>query len=740
MKEDMQVTKAVCMMCHSHCPVAVYTQNGHLEKVEEAIGHPHSAFFSKVVRACPRARAASEWYHHPDRLTYPLKRAGEKGEGKWKKITWEQALDEIAGKLKNLKAKYGAETLATSSGTYRSHDEYRVRFFNLFGSPNHVGQGHICYGPANLLSAAILGWPTNYTGARAQSRCIILTGKNPEQAGRSFWYNILDAKSKGCKLIVIDPRRTGTTERADLWLQLRPGSDTALYMGMIKVIIDEGLYDKEFVKKWCYGFDKLAERAKEYPLDKVAEITWVPAEKIREAARMFATNRPAAIYNEMGVEHLANAIEALHARFILPALIGDVDVKGGAIFRPPHPQAISEFETELNHLLPAEQKKKALGGERFRFQNWAGFDLTMESVIKAWGRGFSKCHTAFSHAPTVYRAMITGKPYPVKAMITLSSNPLVTQGNTKVIYKALKSLDLYVVMDYWLTPSAELADYVLPSACWAERPTLHCQNDFGSFIDIGLAALPHSVRGKFDRRRDYDFWRGLGIRLGQEEYWPWKSLEEAYDYRVAGTGHTYKELAAINGGYHCPPTVERKYEKIGFGTPTGKAEFYSTILEKLGYDPLPRYKEPPESPISTPELAKEYPLVLTTGGRFQPYYHSEHRQVEALRKERPDPLVQINPKTAQKLGIAEGDWVWIETPRGRIRQRATLFDGIDPRVVHCEHGWWFPEKPGEEPWLHGAFESNVNVLTDDDPDICNEISGGWPLRALLCKIYKAKVY
>jgi anaerobic selenocysteine-containing dehydrogenase len=184
----------------------------------------------------------------------------------------------------------------------------------------------------------------------------------------------------------------------------------------------------------------------------------------------------------------------------------------------------------------------------------------------------------------------------------------------------------------------------------------------------------------------------------------------------------------------------QKHERIGFATPTGKVELYSTILEKLGYDPLPRYKEPPESPISNPVLAGQYPFILITGGRFLPMYHSEHRQIDGWRRQHPDPLVQINPKTASGLGIGEGDWAWIETPRGRIRQRCKYFEGIDPRVVHSEHGWWFPELPGEEPWLHGVWESNVNVLTEDDPAFCNEINGGWPLRAGLCKVYKAKRY
>ena len=282
-----------------------------------------------------------------------------------------------------------------------------------------------------------------------------------------------------------------------------------------------------------------------------------------------------------------------------------------------------------------------------------------------------------------------------------------------------------------MTPSAELADYVLAAASWLERPYLRHVG--------GEKALPSTIPGEYDHRNDFEVFRELSIRLGLEEYWPWKTVEESYDYRFKPTGMTFEEFMAKEDN-DFPPTVEKKYEKTGFATPTGKAELYSTVFEKLGYDPLPNYEEPPESPISTPELAKKYPLILTTGGRFSPLWHSEHRQIDSLRRRHPHPLVQIHPETAIQLSINNGDWVWIESPRGRIRMKCQYFDGIDPRVVHAEHGWWFPELPGEEPWLHGVWESNVNVLTDDNPDVCNKRSGTWPLKTALCKVNKVKEY
>jgi anaerobic selenocysteine-containing dehydrogenase len=213
-------------------------------------------------------------------------------------------------------------------------------------------------------------------------------------------------------------------------------------------------------------------------------------------------------------------------------------------------------------------------------------------------------------------------------------------------------------------------------------------------------------------------------------------MEELYDYQLKPLGYTWEEFVS-KVRYDDPLAGYKRYERSGFATPSGKVEIYSSILEELGYDPLPEYREPAESIISTPELAKEYPLTLITGGRFRPMFHSEHRQIESLRRMHPDPIVQINPEAGLEYGIADGDWMWIETRLGRTKAKAKLYPGIDLKVVHAEHGWWFPEMPEEEPCLHGAWESNVNILTDDDLEKCDPMVGGWQLRHLLCRISKA---
>lgn len=736
MAGEAQVKKAICFWCNAWCRVLVHVEDNHLVSVEEDPESPFKIF--PPTQACPRRMAAREWFYHPDRLKYPLKRAGEKGEGKWQQVSWDQALDEIAAKLAGIKKEFGAEAVATTLGTLRTADEYRTRFFNLFGSPNVTGHSAICFGPRSVIGKAIIGW-FPFPKLSADAKCVLILGREPSQSWRRIWKSVRDLKEGGAKFIVIDPRYTPSAEIADIWLQVRPGTDCALLMGMMNVIVHEGLYDKEFVGTWCYGFEQFKQRLAEYPLDKVEEITWIPAAKIQAAARLYAGTRPAAIVEGMGVEQSTN-IEVLHARYALSAITGNLDIPGGDYMSGPHPKLINDREMELEETLPPEQRRKQLGGQRFKLYGWPGNELLQECQLRVWGKPGGVQHSDNqAHPGLVYRAMLTGDPYQVRGFITLASNPMIKSANTKLVYSALKSLDLHVVVDYWLTPTAELADYVLPAACAFERPYLNTVDNSDSYIIGGERALPSGIPGEYDRRTDFEFWRGLGVRLGQEERWPWTTDEAVYDYRLAPLGLSFQEFMA-KGGMELPPPQYKKYQGIGFATPTGKVELRSTILERLGYDPLPKFVEPSESPVSRPDLAKEYPLILITGARHQPFYHSEHRQIDSLRKMHPNPLLHIHPDVARQLGIEDGDWVWVESPRGRVTQKCQYFEGIDPRVVHAQHGWWFPEQPGEEPWLHGAWWSNINVCTDDDPDRCSPIVGTWPARTALCKVYKRKEY
>ncbi len=728
MAKQVEVRKGWCGPCHTRCGLLVHFEGNRAVKVK---GDPENPKNRGAI--CQRGRLILEHLYHPDRLNYPLKRTASRGEGKWKRVSWNQALDEMAEKLAKIKDKDGPEALAISTGTYRTYDWPRRRFLNLFGSPNLFGSGTICMCPSYTVDWSTYGFYAQ--GDITNASCVVVWGYQPSQSlVIPRWRDIVNAKKRGAKIIVVDPCQTKEAEMADLWLQVRPGTDLALLLGWLKVIIDEGLFDKAFVEKWAMGFDQLKERVQDYSAEKVSEITWIPKEKIVDAARMYATHKPAVITQGLALEcQGVNSIQAIRARSILRSVTGNLDVKGGELLGAPGTflgvigegsKVIHDVEMELNELITAAQREKQLGGKEYRLFGFSGWELLDEASKRMgiYSRPPTTSMTVMSHPRYIWQAVITGQPYPIKGLIAQANNTLAQAADTKMVYKAMKSqnLELLVVMDYYMTPTAELADYVLPAACTLER------SDF--------PASPKAMEPLYERRDDYQFLRELGIRLGQEKYWPWETIEQVCDYRLKPLGITFEEMVS-RGGLR-PEMEYQKHEKRGFGTPSGKVEIYSSIFEKLGFDPLPNYKEPPETPVSAPELAKDYPFILITNGTFMPMYHSELRQIPTAIKANPDPLTDIHPDTAKRLRIADGDWVWVETLRGRIKQRARLCDKVHPSVVRVQHGWWFPNMPGEEPCLHGIWESNANILCPIEPEYCNVEIGGWPHTALLCKIYK----
>lgn len=728
MSLEPEIKKSVCYFCHNNCGVLVEVKDGRV------IGVKRDPDFLNSF--CEKPTMAVDFHYHPDRLNYPLKRKGTRGEGKWKRITWEQALDEIAEKLRETKEKFGPESLCTLTGDAHTDRWANMRFLNLFGSPNFITPASIDLFNALTAHYATYGSPSLENNIPGVTKCIVVWGGNDAVSHPVSWRSIVEAKKAGAKLITIDPRYTETAKGSDLWLQIRPGTDCALALAWLNVIISDELYDKEFVEKYTVGFDKIKVLVKDFTPGKVSEITWIPAEKIEESARMYASHKPAHIRTFCtGPDHIGrNAVQSSRARCILRAITGNLDVQGGEMLAPAgrgESKVRVELEIELNEKLPVEQRAKQLGADRFKVQSWPGYEL-----FRKYTEGHPYAYLsparfmATANWPTVVRAILTEKPYPVKSVIAQATNPLLWISNSKLVYQGLKALDLFVVMDVFMTPTAMLADYVLPATDWLERPV---------FQGIGFLNISHggvrSVNPEAERRDDYQLWHGLGVRLGQDNYW-WDTLEEAYGYRVEPAG--FKSYQEFVEKQRIITDIQeyKKYERYPFATPSGKVELYSSIFKQLGYDPLPSYEEPPESPVSTPELAIEYPLILITGCKIKPYYHSEFRQIQSARKKHPDPLVQLHPDTAKEFDIADGDWVTIETPIGSVRQRALIDTGIDPRVISAEHAWWFPEDPAPEPSLYGVWKSNINALLDDHPDKCDSTCGSWPYKAFLCKIYK----
>lgn len=842
LSEEIEVKRIICHNgmggCFEHCGLLAYVdkRTGKLLKVEGNPNHPLSGGFMCSGRR--RAAETHNWpaslLYHPSQLLYPLKRVGERGEGKWQRIPYRQALDEIAVKLKELIAKYGPECIGFIEGTYRS-DAFlvRARLCNALGNPgNYTSPGTICHHNNWALEQMMIGACIETTPIISEkSRLVVSIGFNfAESLPRSWQY--MKSLRKNFKLIVIDPRVTETAREADYHLQIRPATDGALVLSWIKVLIDEGMYDKDFLKEWTNApflvrtdkrkllresdvisggsrenfvvwnvktndiaiwkprdfsfspedadpalmgaykvrlangeevecktvWQMFVERVSKYTPEYVEEITWIPAEKIRETAKLLWTHRPGGIAKGVPPCQTGSDNRWHMALVTLILMLNNLDVDGGQVLGRHKPGPVvngrpfRESMYELQEIVRPEVKKKQLGYYEFRLCSWLAFDMHNEHYRRVWGVPQAQAsHTFGSPWSTFVRAVLEGKPYPLKALIVWGGNPMMWAPNTKKVYKVLKSpnVELLVVLDHWMTPTAALADYVIPVACKSLEHSYAC--NFEDTFDL-LWVGERAIKPLGERVSDFQFFKDLADRLGVGEYIPWKDVEvyerEKLKEMLGLTLEEAAELGAIfsnTPGYL--PTEYRSYAYVdpkagkprGFATPSGKAEIWSSILEDLGYDPLPKYIEPPESPISTPDLAKEYPLILTTGGRFQPMFHSENRQWGiGFREQHPWPICDIHYETARELGIVDGDWVWIETRRGRILQKARAGPHIHPRVVNVQASWWCPELPPEEPWLCGAFISNANVLTLDDPETLCPMYGNWWNRGLLCKVYKAK--
>lgn len=705
MRSKTRIVRSACRGCHGVCQVLVHLEG---DRVVKVTGDPDSPTSRGYL--CPKGRAAPELLYHPDRLKYPLRRVGERGENKWKRISWEEALSEIADKFIKIKQESGAEFVAVAQGTGRPHTEWTARFANAFGTPNYVGPAHLCFIPRVVSSTITMGrLPVCdiYGFGGEKPACIMIWGCNITESGAAdgMCGGMLSRALKGArKVIVVDPRRIGPAKNADHWLQLRPGSEGALALAMINTIITEDLVDNEFVDKYTFGFEKLVEHVRDFTPEWAEPITRVSSVDIRTAARTFATNSPACLQWGNGIDMSVCSFHTGRSLLILMGITGNIDQPGGNVLWVP-PGKVKPKSVLINRdqtgeqFLPAEQKKRMIAAGKFPF-----------------------CPN--THTPTFWESVITGEPYGVRGMWIIGSNPLVTATQGMKIERVLREhLEFTVVSDIFMTPTAQLADLVLPAATWLE------QDDVVYLCKIWCVIARKKLAQFGEALDDRDVIFDLAHRLSLHEAFPWKDSAEYLDWVLEETDLSFEQFCEL--GVIMGEMRYRKHETEGFHTPTGKFEITSSIMENAGLSPLPIYREPPLSPFSTPELAKKFPLILMSGTKIRNFFHSELRQVKSLRHGNPDPLVEIHPETASSLGVCEGDWVWIESPVARVKMRAKLFDGIAPDVVNAQHAWWFPE---EEPPDYGWKRSNVNLLYGDthfDPE-----NGSEPLKCYLCKVYK----
>lgn len=713
--------------CHNNCGILMYVKDDKIVKVE---GDPENPY--NQGRLCSRCLAIPEYVYHKDRLQYPMKRVGERGENKWERISWDEAYDTIYEKFTEIKENYGPWSVFFGQGTGRDiHQMTRLAY--AYGSPNEgvpYFTGSSCYLPRIASMGVCLGdacvadcsqfLPLRYDDPEyVVPECMIIWGHNPQNANADgfFGHWVTDIMKRGTKLIVIDPQLTWIAARADYWLRIRPGSDGALVMAMLKVMIDEDLYDHEFCDRWVNGMPELIERMKECDFDEMVERCWGDGEKIKEATRFYAKSKPAAIQWGLALDQFTGGQQAAHGVMSLWIITGNLDVPGGNVIgRPCWGIAASNWTGGWGYeeLLTQEQKDNRLGTKEYPLFNVGFLNMSPDISIQA---------------------LETGKPYEIHGAWLQTSNFLSGMGaQPQRLLKAYLKLDFIVVVDLFMTPTAmALADIILPATTFLERI------GFSGLNPYYIGAINKAIEPVGDTRPDQQIMLELGKRFNPEA-WPWDNLEQMNDYALEQGGFTYKELQESVWKY--PEFEYRKYEKgllredgeLGFNTPSGKAEVYSIIFEHMGLDPLPSYVEPYQSPYSNPEFTDEYPLVLTTGARVPGFFHSEHRQINKLRTLHPDPLVYVHPETAAKNGIKEGDWIYIENMIGKCKYKCSFNKTYDPRVIQTEHGWWFPEGKPEE--LFGTFESNSNNLI---PIHTGKSGFGGCYKAMICKIYKAEV-
>jgi len=645
-------------------------------------------------KLCIKGLASLEYLNHPDRLKNPLRRIGKRGEGRWQQISWDQALDEIASMMLKAKDTYGAESIAFMHGAAKGYrDSFPARLANILGTPNVAWQGHVCAVPQMLGAQFTYGSPMVCDFDHPPA-CIIVWGANYAETLHYQHNRLTRAADKGTKIIVVDPKKTALVDKSTMWLRIRPGSDLALTLSMINVIINEELYDRSFVENSTIGFAQLKRHVQDYTPQKVSEITWIPEDDIVKAARMFATTKPACIKQGNGIDQGINSFQAARATAILNAITGNMDVPGGLIRPTPTPLVRRKgADLELWDKLPEHMWAKRVS---------AGLDL-LPSIRYTAGQ-------------SIIKSIINEKPYPIKVLYIQGCNPLLTYGNANEVYDALNKVDFLVAADLFMTPTTALADVVLPAASYLEYDSVEAAQPQQKVAQVG------------ECKSDYEMISSLAEKLGLEEHF-WDSEEACLDFLLKPSGLTFENLRQM----YRVPAKEQGKKPIVFPTPSGKVEIHSQRLAQMGYDPIPTYHEQPETPYGNPGLVKEYPLVLTSW-KAAPYRHGGGRQIERLRKAHPEPLVSISADTASNLGIADGEWVYIENQRGRIKQKAVLSSDIDPRVIIADYGWWFPEKGVSN--LYGWADSNLNVLTDNDPPYSAEM-GSCNVRGVLCKVYKA---
>ncbi len=716
------VTKrTICQSCDIACSVVTEAKKGRVVKVRSS----DNPIFKDNI--CMKGIIAPKGFANPNRITHPLKRVGERGSGKWERVSWEDAFADIGVRLKAIIDEHGPEAWAVSTSQWNTATDHGLgrRIMNHIGSPNWTSGVALCAGNTAAINRYTYGWFP--IGDFQNTKCIVLMGHNPRRHSWTPMYTwIKQAQARGAKLIVTDPRRSSSAERADIWLPLKVGSDTAMMLGWLKVIIDEELYDKDFVRDWTIGFDELKERVDEYPLERVAKLTGCESSMIAKAARMYATEGPSIIPWTPITDMQRNSTSGIRLQSILRAICGYVDVPGGEHLQGFNPDIVNESTIEMHHVLSNEQKAKQLGADKHPAFTYRGQERFREPTKRVWGQEYANlimgCH--MTPPSSLFRAMAGEGPYPVKAFFFLGNNPMMSYANMKLIIEAMMKQDLIVTHEQFMTPSAQLADYILPADSWLERPWL--MDSFGWTSTIRTSEKSMEPPGEC--RSTFEFWKLLAGALDRSEIVPWETIEDFYSYRLEKLGMTWDEFVNTTDVHFAPPEF-RKYRKTGFATPSGKVELKSLALEELGFDPLPYFRE-------DPPIDPNFPLLLFTGVREDGFFQTGHRHIEEMRKRHPEPLLFVSPETAELYRISEDEWVEVENELAKISIKVAIKETMPNGLIRIPHGWWKPEMKQGVGHLSGALKYADAQLCRDDEDYLDLEQGIPHLKGVPCRINK----
>jgi len=696
----IEVKKSICTICDplTQCGLDLYVKDGKIIKVEGSMENPYSK-----GTLCSKGAATRQYVYHGERIKTPLKRVGPRGSGEFAEISWDEALNTIADKLNGIKAGHGAEAVAFFSGYTKYFRPYLKRLAHSFGSPNYLTESSTCFQAMVLAQKLVFGQPGGPD--LLNTNCLLVWSANPFHNNPGNARAILKGKERGMKMIVVDPRHTPTTAKADIHLRLRPGTDGALALAMANVIIEEKLYDQDFVANYTYGFEEYREYVKQFSAEKGEEITAVPAGKIREAARLYAAASTASIMPSAApVVHHTNGVQNYRAVFALAGLTGNYDITGGNRVIPPSfihtPGMIPTREHEFVQPRSWAEMAPRVGSERFPV--WT-------ELITEEGQAM--------HLPEQLRS---GKPYPLKALIGFGLNYRMWP-DSEGFLNSLEQLEFFVNMDIFMTDSCKQADIVLPACTSVERSEARCYG-MGYFIYTQPAISP-----LYASRPDTEVIYELAARLGLDDPLFQAGYEASIDWILQPSGMTIADLKKHPAGMFVPQPmkfVEKKYRQKGFATPSGKMEFKSKVLEiyegKPGFEALPVYTPPKYSPVSTPEVARQYPFILNTGSRLPMFVHTRTFRLPWTASLRPNhPAADIHPDDAARLGIQQNENIRIVTEKASIAVKANLTRMAQAGVVHM---------------YHGHPEANVNDLLEGD--YLDPLSGFPGFKSALCRIEK----